>query len=140
MTELLNTDPAVIQGWAQVLVLLVGIVKALRAQSERSRWEKIRAVIPDAHRLAQKVSRLTPTRKDDEFVKQAGRLLEMAGVVLKPSEVGAVKAMGEAEHQDYKLMRDGAEPDPVGDAVAETLEALAGPDAEGNGPPGSGPA
>lgn len=116
-----------------MLILLIGIVKALRAQADKTRWEQIRAVIPDAHRLAQKVSKLTPTKKDDEFVRQAGRLLEAFGVELRPDEVEAVKAMGAAEHQSYKLVRDGKEADPVADAVEETLEALAAGGAEGNG-------
>lgn len=104
-------DPAVIQGWLGVLAGLVALVGAYRHAQTESRWKRIRSLIPDAHRLAQRAARLTKTKKDDEFLRQLDRLLEAFDIELRPREREAARAMGAAEHQTFKMLRDGPPPE-----------------------------
>jgi len=102
-------DPATIQGWIAVVAGLIALVGAYRHSAETSRWAKIRGLIPDAHRLAQRVAAQTRTKKDDEFLRQLERLLGAFGIELTRPEAEAARAMGSAEHQTFKLLRDGPE-------------------------------
>lgn len=123
LDKIMGLDPQVVQGWIAVVALLIGLVQAWRQSKETSRWAKIRALVPDAHRLAQRAASLTKTAKDDEFIRQLGRLLKAWGVELHPDELDAVRAMGSAEHQSFKLLRAAAEGVP-GQEILEVAQQL----------------
>lgn len=97
---ILSTNPATIQGWIVVLTGVIGLAKWWIEHNDKTKWDRIREIVPQAHRLAQKASKLTETKKDDLFVEFVGKLL---GKAVEASDVEAVKLLGSAEHQDYKL-------------------------------------
>lgn len=113
-------DPETIAGWIAVASALMAIVAKYRADERQNRWARIRGIIPDAHRLAERVAAHTRAKKDDEFVRQARKLLEAFGVDLTPEEEVAVRALGSAEHQSYKLERAKARAAEL--AAAEVIE------------------
>lgn len=103
-----------IQGWVQLAVVVIGglmvLVKQWKTageQAEVTRWARVLSMVKPAHRLAQKVAQSTHTAKDDEFLRQISRLLAVVGIKLDDAEADAVRALGSAEHQDFKLLRDG---------------------------------
>lgn len=91
--------------WLYWLVLLVGVIKAIRAKGNMDKWTLIRESVPMIHNVVQKASELTPTKKDDAFVALMRKLLETAGFNLDISEEKAVAALGEGYHQEFKMDR-----------------------------------
>lgn len=102
-------DQATIQGWLGVAMGALALWKWWRTTTDEAYWSKVRALIPDAHRLAERAAKLTPTPKDDLFIENLGKLLTAVGIDLQAEHVGAVKLMGSAEHQDYQRVLKSAE-------------------------------
>lgn len=121
MEWLSKIDPAMVVQWLQLVVVVFGVVSALRAKwlemekSENfSRWDFIRASVPEVHNCVQKAAKLTPTAKDDAFVAKMDALLRAAGLLpVQAGEVVAVKALGEGYHQDAKAVEKAMAADPL---------------------------
>jgi hypothetical protein len=89
--------------WIWLLVAVAGLVNVLRQKDRSDKWKLIRESLPEIHDLVQKIAKATPTKKDDEFVRQIGKVLEAAGFKLLPEDVGAVKALASGFHQAAKI-------------------------------------
>ncbi len=137
MEFLSKLNPEAMAAWLQVLVILVGVIAALRAKwrdevrtDKLSRWDFIKQAVPEAHGVVQKIAKMTKTKKDDEFVNVIDKLLAAAGYApVVHTEKEAVKALGTGYHQDYKLTRDTgvisaelAEPLPLKEVAGKVVE------------------
>lgn len=125
MEWLMSLDPATVQGWLGVAMALAALIGMYRQSTGKTRWERILSIVQPAHRLAQKAAALTRTQKDDEFLRIAARLLGAFGIKLDEAERETLRALGSAEHQTYKLLRDGGTGAPVLEAIpGEVAELL----------------
>lgn len=91
---------------ALVMIYIAGRLyfawREAKEHEKAARWQAIMEHVPAAHRLAERAAQQTDTPKDDLFVSALGKVLKIAGVVLDEDEVTAAKALGSAEHQQYK--------------------------------------
>ena len=110
--ELLK-NPELIAQWLQLLVIAFGVVVAMRKMwreevetQKLSKWDFIKANIPEVHNLVQKVSKLTKTPKDNLFIEEMDKVLIAADILpISPKETKAVKALASGYHQEYKEVR-----------------------------------
>jgi site-specific recombinase len=69
LDTILKLDPEQITQWVAVLIALVTLIKSAREKDRSDKWAYIKAIVPEAHNLAQKIATATRhTKKDDEFV------------------------------------------------------------------------
>ena len=103
MIEMLIENSEKLVQWLWLLMALLGAIKIIAQRDRSDKWALIRESIPEIHDVVQKIARQTPTKKDDEFVKQIGKLLSAAGFKLEAGDVDAVKALGSGFHQAAKV-------------------------------------
>lgn len=113
MIEFLTSiNPETVATWLGILAMALGIWKNHFANVEKNRSDAIFGAAPSLHRLVEKIAKETPTKKDDEFVKQMNIVLDALGYkpVTNEKEVALVKSLGTAEHEEYKMYLDPEEP------------------------------
>jgi len=115
MIEMLLENSEKLVQWLWLLIALLSAIKVIAQRDRSDKWALIRESIPEIHDVVQKIARQTPTKKDDEFVRQIGKLLSAAGFKLEAGDVDAVKALGSGFHQAAKIDEE-MRRDPLADA------------------------
>ena len=77
--------------------------KSENSKDKAARWKFFKDHVPDAHMLAKNIAEGTKTKTDDEFIRRLEELAKAFGYEIEPHEIPALKALGSAEEQGFKL-------------------------------------
>jgi len=78
----------------------------MKEKDKTDKWSYIREVVPFVHDVVQKAAKAAPKAdKAQMFAKKMDEVLKAIGWTLSPTDIDAVKLLGEGYHQADKAMR-----------------------------------
>ena len=111
-----------IGAWFSFIFMIWTAISILRKQwrdevatGKKSRWEFIMGAVPYVHGQAQKAKKLFKNENSAvKFIEYMDAVLGSAGHdPVQPGEKEAIKALGSGYHQEFKMLRDAGESDPL---------------------------